>query len=309
MRKMLYLFLAGLALGCVELQAEVETQDIGTENIVTATGNDKAGPFKIDITGDYVGKAKVHKDCFDGHLKFATAVADLNVVYYYNDCYEEGLSAALSYERTFFDWDENPFFTQKNYNTVSLILGGFSKRLPDWFWRGQVSINFDNIDHWNSRDYMNYDILLWGRYNWCDNVGVHIGFLAQTGMKIDRVYPVIGLDWQWGCHWKFNAIYPLNISAIYMFNSSWSVGVAARFLDQRHRVKRDEVLSEGLWHYQTTGAEFAINYTPNKWIDANIHAGYDFGGHVKIADRHYNHGRRLRIDGAPYAGAELVINF
>lgn len=293
--------------GVLSLQAEVQTEDISTQNISTATSEKHCDPFTVDVLGDYIGKAKVH-DCNKGHLTFITGTADLNFVYYYNECCQEGANAALAYQRTFLDWTTNPYFTEKNFDTLSLILGAFTKRLPDWLWKAQVSINFDNLEHWNFDDYMNYDMLLWGRYDYCENIGIHIGFLAQTGMKIDRVYPIIGIDWTCG-KWKLNAIFPMNISAVYSFTPEWSVAVAGRFFDQRHRVREDEYLSEGLWHYQGGGAELAVNYSPDTWLSANVHAGYSLGGHLKIADRHYHHGHRLRVDGAPYAGAEVIINF
>lgn len=304
---------SGFILSFTGLQAQVDTQDIGSASIAPyeAAVEDKR-PFKVAISADYVGKGKVKrsKHCPHlGDLTFATGQAEVNFVFYYQECYEEGAAIALAYDRTYMNWDRNPYFHQKDIDTVNLILSGFSKRLCDWDWRAQLSANFDNIRCWEFRDYMNYDILLWGRYDYCENIGLHIGFWAQTGMKFDRVYPVIGIDWQYNCNWKFNLIFPVNISAVYTFNPIWSIALAGRFFDQRHRVCKDQRLSAAFYHYQTSGAELALNYTPSGFLSANIHAGYDFGGHLTIRDRHFHHARRLQIESAPYVGAEIDLHF
>lgn len=309
----IYLFLTGLIISTMPLSAQVDTSSIGSEAIVpqAVDEDEPAGPYKISADFDYINKAKVkRKGCPSmGDLTFAFGMVDANFVYYYDKCIEEGAAFAVAYERTYLNWDENPYFTQKNIDTAALIFSGFSKRLTDWDWRAQVSVNFDNLSHWNYQDYMNYDLLLWGRYSYCRDVGLHIGFFAMTGMKFDRVYPIIGFDWQYSCNLKFNLVFPMNISAVYSINDHWSVALAGRFFNQRHRVRKDEVLSEAFYFYQSGGAELGLNYNPNKYFSANIHAGYDLGGHLTIRDRHYHNPRRFRIDAAPYAGAEAAVNF
>ena len=268
-----------------------------------------AGPFRIHALGDAVGKAKIKNSFRGNNLYFSTGWAEAGFVYYYDACIEEGASVALVYQNTYLDWQSNPYFSQKDITTLTLDFAGFSKRLCKWDWNGQLSINFDNVGYWDVSDYMYYDLLLWGRYAYFKNLGVHIGFLAETGMKMDRVYPIIGIDWTYDCHWKLNLIFPLNISVVYTINNAWSFTIASRFFDERHRVKKKEWLSEGLWHYQSTGVEFGVNYNYHKWIVANIHAGTTLGGHLKIADRHYKHRQRIHFDSAPYAGGEITVSF
>lgn len=311
MKKLFSILFISMALSSFNLYAQVDTQDIGSETITPPDADDTKRPFKIGLSGDYIGKAKVKRGhCPNlGHVTFATAQLEGNLVFYYQECYQEGAAIALAYDRTYMNWDENPYFDQLNIDQASLILSGFSKRLCDWEWRSQISINFDNLRYWNFQDYMNYDIVLWGRYAYCQDLGLHIGFWAQTGMKFDRVYPIIGIDWQYDCHWKFNLIFPMNISVVYAFNSTWSVALANRFFDQRHRVNKHEPLSEAIYHYQTSGGEFGVYYTPGDYLSANIHAGYNFGGHLSVASRHYHHNKRLRVESAPYAGAEIAVRF
>ena len=308
MKKMFRVLLAGLVLLGLPAYAEIATEDIGSEQLQpeeTVAGY----PFKIKMTGDWVDRARIKRHHSTYHVTFAAAAVDANLIYYYDACNKEALNAAVAYKKTYLNWHRNPYFNETNFDTISVILGGYSERLEYWTWRGQLSINFDNIEYWNFNDYMNYDITLWGRYDLCDTLGLHIGIFAQTGMKIDRVYPVIGVDWKVDDHIKLNLIYPLNISAVYEFNCKWSVALAGRFFDERHRVKKEAHLSQGLWSYRVVGIECALNYNPTDWISANIHAGSTVGGILKVANRNYNHRRCYDIDGSAYAGGTLSISF
>lgn len=284
---------------------DIDLDDLAAQGIANEP---TAGPWTLEFSGDAVGNAAVRCPG-DSHLNFATAEADLSVVYYYDPCNQEGLTLGIDYMWTRLDWKTNPYFSQKDFSTVTLNLGGFTQRLPGWTWRGQLSVNFDNLKYWEIADYMNYDLLVWGRYELRPQVGVHIGFLTLTGMKIDRVYPVIGIDWTFNRQWKLNLVFPVDIAIVYTITPAWNVSIVGRFLNQRHRVNKDEPLPMALWFYTSGGAEFAVNYSPSKHFKVNIHGGANFGGHLKIANRHYHKGQRYRVGAAPYAGAEIDVNF
>lgn len=311
MKKIFPLLLVGIAIFSFtfHLHADDDLEDIGSEKVEEPADDSAGGPFKIKFTADIVGKTKVQNSFSKQHLYFGTGQVEVGFVYYYDPCLEEGANVSVFYQNTYLNWKSNPFFRQKDISTVGFSLGAFSKRLPDWTWSTRVAVNFDNIEYWNLRDYMYYDLLLWGRYEYCDNFGIHIGVLAYTGMKIDLVYPVIGIDWKYNDKWQFNAIFPMNVSIVYNFNKAWSVALAGRFFNERHRVRESEWLSKGLWRYQVTGAELGLYYNPAKWLSANIHAGTTLGGRLKIGSRHYHHRQRIRLDPAPYAGGELTLNF
>lgn len=307
MKKTFYWLMTAFSFAATGLFADtdINIEDLSAQHVEENTAG---GPFTVKISGDYIDDSKF--DCHDfSHLKFATGDVDLSFIYYYDPCVHEGASIGLTYTRTRLDWKFNPFFTQKDFDMISLNLAGFTQRLDDWTWRAQVSLNFTNIEYWDFEDYMNFDILVWGRYAYTQDIGVHIGFLALTGMKIDRLYPIVGIDWTYDCHWKLNLVFPMDVSLVYSLNHSWAFSLAGRFFDQRQRVKDHQFYSKGLWHYTSSGVEFAVKYTPTKWITANIHAGENFGGHLKIANRHYREGHRLSFGSAPYAGAEIDVNF
>lgn len=306
MKKILYLLLASVGV-LSGLRADVDVQDIGPTDIGGVRENDSRGQFKIESYIDVVGDAKI-KDCHN-HLQFGVAEVEVSAIFYHNACYEEGASIGISYCFERIDWRRNHLFDQKDFDEACLTVAFSSKRICDWLWQAQLTANFDNLKCWTFNDYMNYDMLLWGRYTFNRCLGIHIGFIALTGMKIDRVYPIIGVDWQWNDRWKLNLVFPVNVSLVYNFNKAWSATLGGRLFFERHRLDSDEVLSKGLIVYSTAGAEFGINYSFKEWIYANIHAGYDFGGRFKTANRNYDFKHHYVLEGAPYAGAELDFSF
>lgn len=300
-------FVAAVILISSNLNADVDFQDIGPTNIDGLRESDSRGPFKIELTFDAVAEAKIRK-CHH-HLQFATGEAEISAVFYYDPCIEEGASIGISYSRTRINWMHNHWFHQKDFDEACLTLGFTSKRLCDWLWQIQLTANFDNIENWSFNDYMNYDMLLWGRYEYFEGFGVNIGFIGMTGMKIDRVYPIIGVDWKISEKWQLNLVFPVNVALVYNINEVWSVDIAGRLFNERHRLKRNERLSKGLIEYYGGGGEFGLNYHPTQWLAANIHAGYSLGAKLKVSNRHHNRRRNYNVDGAPYAGAELDFAF
>lgn len=301
-----------LFVGASAYSEDLDFEDIGSQHIPPTNDDDAdADPYQFQILGDYIFGAKVTNCKRLGNLQVGITQIDLNRVVYYDPCHEEGIGVGLAYQWNYLNLEHNPYFSQKDIDTASVVFTGFTKRACEWKWSAQLSINFDNLRYWNIGEYMNYDMFLWGRYTYWENLGVHAGLFVQTGMKVDRVYPIFGVDWKINDQWMINAIFPMNIAVIYTFNPVWSLSLAGRFFDQIHRVKPHEPVPSAVWHYQSTGAELLLAYNPCKWLTANIHAGSTFGGYLKIANKHYESPprARLRLDPAPYIGAQMVATF
>lgn len=283
---------------------DVDTQDVGSEQIEEPA---KRTPFSFNTYIDAISPSKIEKGYFkDDEIHFAEAEAEAGMVFYYSPAYTEGARLAVSYTATYLRWSENPWFDQDHFNTVTFSLAGFTKRFGRWFWRSQLSINFD-AQEWNAQ-YTSYDILLWGRYTYTKNVGFHLGFLAQTGLRLDRVYPVIGADWQISRKWKLYLVYPVNVSLNYSFTPSWSLAIAGRSFNSRFRVHHDEIFSKALVRYTNIGAEFAIRYE-TKTMNANIHAGTTLGGKYRVANRKNHHAHNYDLEPAAYVGGEMDVSF
>lgn len=283
---------------------DIDSQDIGSEKITEPA---KRTPFSFDTHVDAVGTSKISKGFYkEDRINFAEALVELGSIIYYCPTYTEGARVALGYSPTYLKWHGNPWFDQDHFNIVSISLAGFTQRIESWFWRTQLTANF-NADEWSSK-YTSYDILLWGRYAYSKNIGIHFGFLAQTGLRMDRIYPVIGFDWQISRRWKLNAIFPVNISLLYSFSHHWSLGAAARFFNTRFRVGHNDHSLKPLVRYTNTGAELIIKYEDNS-MSANIHAGSTLGGTFRVANRKNKHARDYNFDPAAYMGAEIEVKF
>ncbi len=285
--------------------SSIETDDEANETPGAAT---KPTPFSLDIYFDSISSAKIDRGFFKGdEVRYAEAAAELGMVFYHCAAYSEGANIALSYTNTYIHWSDNPWFDQDRFHTVTLSLGGVTKRLHNWFWRGQLNINYD-IGSAFSADYFNYTLLAWGRYEYCKHIGLHVGFIAQTGMGMDRVYPILGADWQMSRNWKLNMVFPVNVSLEYILNKNWSLALAGRNFDSRHRVKKNEAHSKSVLRYQNIGAEFAIKYGSGT-MTANLHAGTTLGGKYRIANRHNHDPHHYKLRPSGYAGGEIDVKF
>lgn len=282
----------------------IDPQDISQEEIAQSA---TSTPFSLSTHIDYINGAKINKGFYKGDkIEFGEGEAIASMVVYYNPCLTEGIRVSAGYTATYLHWCENPWFDQEHFNQVDLSVAGFTKRVKDWFWRTELTASFD-ADEW-SFQYTTYDIILWGRYDLCENIGLHIGAFIETGCRMDRVYPILGFDWQITEKWRLDAVFPTNITLAYAFAKKWSLGAAARFFDPRFRVHSDEHSLKPLVRYTTMGAEFFVKYGDDK-VTANIHCGSTLGGRFRVANRHNDHAKGYYLDPALYGGAEIEVVF
>lgn len=298
------------------LTAELNDDNYTAEQLLANSsleGTEDQSPFSVDISFEGTGKSKFkHERCklpLD-HVQFAIGEIDASAVFYYNPQCKEGLLATLAYSATQIEW-KNPYFKQKHFDTVSIALGGFTERACDWVWKGQVRLNAD-VDYFKASENLYWNILLAGRYAYTECLGLNVGFIVFTGMKIDRIYPIIGLDWTINDSWKLNLVYPTNIGLIYTFNKQWAFSISSRSFDERHRVGDAKLKKwdRGLIEYRATGVEAGVTYTTcnEKWL-ANFHVGEILGGRLRVFKRHHNDMKKYRFKTAPYIGGEVAGRF
>lgn len=297
-----------LAIGAIN--ADTDDDVLGSEQMIEPEGTEDVGPFNLSASGDYVGKTKLHNHSVPGtHLSFYDWYVEGTAVFYHDAENGDGLQALVGYDMVHLDWEDNPYFDQKNFGEIVVAIGGFTKRIKNWLWQAQVSMNMDT-EHRNWNLYTNYDLLLWGRYTTCNpDINLHVGFWMQTGMKIDHIYPILGFDWVFAESWKLNLVFPMNISIVYALNDNWHFALAGRFFDIRRRVGQDQPLSEGLFQYHNAGAEFAVNYELCNWLKANVHVGNTFWGKLKVSNRENKDPTHFDIDSSWYVGGQLTVNF
>lgn len=286
---------------------DVTRQDVGSETMAEPKQDDNA--YRIAARADWITRTKIDKKGFHkDHVEFYLVEAQGEGIVYYNESCKEGLSLGLGYSNVGFRWKQNPYFTTDNFNLISFTVSGFSERISNWLWNAYVTMNWQP-DYSDFYDYSSYDLMLWGRYEYIPNtIHIHSGFFVQTGMKVDRIWPIIGFDWKFMEKWKLNAVFPVNISIEYEYSQNWSAALAGRMFNLRYRVGKNERIKEAIFEYYNYGAELAANYANGSFI-ANIHAGTTFGGQFKISNRQHRRKRHFDMNATPYFGGELAFKF
>lgn len=298
---------AALMLISSPLLSEFEDDIYSQEHMIKP--DKQAGAFRLVGNFDVVGKADIDKKGYKGQdVEFSSIGAEAGAVVLYSICNREALFLAVGYSHQKIDWDENPYFDQDEFDTASLAIRFYSNRLKDWVWQGQIAINGD-IEHYDFGRYTNYDLLLWGKYEWSCNFNLHAGFFMETGMRIDRIYPIIGFDWKFADDWMLNAVFPTNISLEYTYDCNWTAALAMRFFDVRHRVGEDEPLPRALVAYRNSGTELSVTYLWDPYLEANLHAGWTLGGKLRISDKLNHHPKHFKLDSSGYFGGEMIVKF
>jgi hypothetical protein len=306
------LILGALSLGCDLLFADDDVdvlgQDFGSEHMITPEEGDS--PFRVSAHGDWIQRSKINKrKIHNQYVNFYTATAQAESVVYYNPDFDEGIGLGLGYTAMQFDWDKNHFFRATDMGQLSLSLSGFSNRLERWRWQAQLTASWEPR-YSNFTDYTNYDIILWGRHEYCNwkDFHLHIGFWAEAGMRLDHIYPIIGFDWAFSEKWMLNLVFPMNMSLVYALDEHWSAALAVRIFNVRYRFGEHEHLEKALLYYRNGGLELAMNYGKGL-LTANIHVGVTAGGRFRISDHENKHKKHFNMDSAAYAGGEVAYRF
>lgn len=301
------LTLSTLALHAASQDTDFDFQDYSAESPSAA---DTDSPFSFTINADWIGKSKIKNTHYEGDkFSFRTAEAELGMVVYYDKSYKEAINLSVNYSPTHIEWeDDNPWFDQENFHIVSFSVGASTQRLCKWLWRGQANINADISEISAGFSYCTYDFLLWGRYEYCNNIGIHAGLIVETGMRTDRVYPILGVDWAINSKWKLNLVLPVNVSLEYYATEAWTLALEGRNFSFRDRVGRHEANPRSVVRYNNVGAEFAAKFTRSK-VALNLHAGATLGGRFRVADPSNHHPRTYKFDSAAYAGGEFTARF
>lgn len=307
MKTALRLLLIPCLLTISTLHADIEDDIWGLQDIEEP--KKQPGPFRLEFETDVVAGTHFNKEGYeDEKINFGNYTGTAGMAFCYFPQAREAYAAAVAYTYTNICWKQNPFFHQCDFQKATVALRLFSNRFSDWIWKGQFAINFDT-KHKDYNHYMNYDLTLWGRYDYCEDMGLHLGIIVQTGMKIDRVYPIIGFDWDINDQWALNLAFPVNISLQYKYNCNWTGAAAMRFFDVRYRAGEDEPLPMALVAYRNTGFELAILYASDPSIEANIHVGTTVGGMLRISDKNNDHPQHFKMDPAAYVGGQLIWSF
>jgi hypothetical protein len=267
--------------------------------------------FTFDVSYDYITNSKIKSTAFRNEdLQFSHGTVLVSYVYFL-DCLDAiSVGAGDTYDRL--SWNGNIYFNRRDYNSIDFLVGGFTKRLRDWTWKGSLLAQVDS--RYFKGNYTFYTSTIWGRYSWdfcfCHDFGFDIGGIYLFGLKHSEFVPIIGFDFKLWDRIQINAIYPVNLSISYAFNCNWSVAVAGRIWEVRHKLYKDEPLPQGYFTYRNSGIELALNYNYDPIVTANVHVGSTLGsGTMKITNYQNHDPIYVKYKAAFYAGGEVTVHF
>ena len=266
----------------------------------------------LDIEYRKVGKAQFRTQPVKGsHEHYTDAHANLFLSHYLNK--HNALSWQVGYSFLQFNWPQNPGFHADDYHFATASLGWISTSLKNWRWilSTALSVDAQTFDFGQSAVYY---AVMWGRYQWKPQVGLHIGWYGYAGVKNGYLLPIAGIDWHPSKSWQINAIFPVDASIRYFFNQHWSIYLQASAFGRPYRFPIRA--REGIGRYRnaifevfSTGLELNVKYALNHTLHFIAGGGWNFGGWILIKDHNNNHGKYYRFDDAPYAQAKLAWSF
>ncbi len=267
----------------------------------------------VHIEGNYrpVAEAHVKKG---GHLLYADSSDSLFLSHFLN-C-DNALSWQLGYNYMKIDWNKNPSFSQTNFNYAKASLGYITTSMEGWRWilNGGATVDATTFNFGKSGVYSGF---FWGRYHFNNCLGVHAGLYGYAGVRNAYTLPILGVDWRIGERWQLNAIFPIDFSLEYFFAKNWSSEISYASFGGPYRIPW-RTHNGHILEVHSTGVEWDLNYDCNqrynsdpcdKWFNASIGLGWNFGGWLLIKDEHNHHGKYYHYDSAPYAQVEAALNF
>lgn len=265
--------------------------------------------WEVSASADVVDDSRITTPGFqDQHIFFSLADVALTYTKLFGCEHDGGAFIGIGYSDNIIRFRQNPNFRQTHFNNLNVDIGGFSSHFPGWLWKTDLGANFD-LDAGTVSKYTLYSMTIWGRYALYPCLGVHMGMIVVTGLEKNKAWPIIGIDYNWRDTIKLSLVYPVDISAIYLFSESWSAGFAQRFFWTRHRAGQNEPVPRSLVEYRNTGTEARLTYTRSPVAYVSVHAGYAYGQDLIITDDLGCNGTHYKFDGAPYVGGDISIKF
>lgn len=264
-------------------------------------------PFSLE--GGYVAAmpARLCEEGIEGEeLRFARAETRLNYTYAMTPCF--GLLMGAGYDRITLDWHKNPFFKEKHFGYVNFAIGAYTTAFCDFLWSATLAI-FIDTEVLDITNYALYEGVFFGEHKLSQELRFQVGFIVESGLNNDKIWPILGFEWDGGKRWRIGAVYPLDIAIEYRLMPELSIATSARFFQSRHRLKISEPLSQGLFQYQNIGIEGSLLCHPIQGFVLNGFIGTTLKGDLKITNPNYLIGTHYKLNNALYGGLEANLMF
>lgn len=268
---------------------------------------DLPNPFGVLLNATSIGRASVPTN--NTHLRYGEG--QFEGLFGFKLDHHSGATVNIGAGVVNMRWPNNDFFATQNFGMVNVGISAYTDSICNWFWQAGFNAQYSTNQNINSRftKAARYGSLLWGRYNYSRDLGVHLGLLVFTGIMKTNAYPIIGIDYTLYNKWQFNLIFPVNLSVAYLIDQNWSVSVAGRPFVSRQRLGTNQALASGIFEYRNYGTELSLNYGYCEMIQCSAYAGYSFGGTIKFEDANGDTTAYRITRAAPYVGVNLLWAF
>jgi hypothetical protein len=203
------------------------------------------------------------------------------------------------------DWNRNPKFKETRFSYMQFALTFLSIGLEKWRWISRIDYNIDLKHFSRPKTYGLFSALLWGTHELHRKWHFHAGAVGYTGFHGQEVYPIIGIDFSPNKKWLFQVVFPINYSIEYSPTKEWRYSLKIRPLKERFKTDEHQPQPRSIFSYSSTGAEFNIHYEKFLNLEAELFAGYNFGGSFYIKDQWGKHPLYTDVESSPYIGASL----
>lgn len=256
-----------------------------------------------------VGGADLQDPPEPSKLYYSEAGASAYAGFYPNK--DNTISFQGGYNLMRINWNENPVFSQKNFNDLVVSLAWISTSLPDWRWVMDVGAHIDT-NYYNLATNTFYTAFLWGRLSYKPYMGFNYGFLGQVGVKSYYILPIIGLDTFVSQHIQICAVFPLDISVAYYVSRQLHFRVKWRSFGGWYRANHEAKI-EGPGHgplitLSSSGVDGGV-YFDGYGLRFSAFGGWDFGGWLFTQNYNKTNKEYYHFGGAPYAGGKLDFAF
>ncbi len=263
----------------------------------------------LDWSAEYLSGSKTKfKDPANQGSKLSYSEAEISINY--EEPREKQLSVMMdnSYFTANLDWKGNPYFSQTKFSSYKVKMG---YAYPfDEYWTWQAGFGADmQLGNFNLKRNTNYNLFLWGRYNYDENTVFNVGILTWLGIKDTQVYPIIGVNYSYNEKWSVNAVFPFKGVVTYMVTEQFGTELAAKWAKLRRRLKSSEAISKGIFEYSSSSLELAGFYNFSAGFTIRGFAGTGFGTSLKVYNSDGKDKQLLKMNNPFFAGITIESEF
>ena len=213
----------------------------------------------------------------------------------------------FTYEGFNLDWNENPYFRQKHFESLGISAALVYFGCEGWMWRGAFRVTGPTNEGSFYR-YTQLQAFLWGKWCYNDCWDFHVGLIGRSGLENEQVLPLIGAEYKMSC-WTFSAVFPMKMGIEYRLNSLWSLNLLGAYFSERHQVTNVEPSPNAIFRYRNIGAFFDVTYSNEDCHSLTLFVGKGFTSRLEIMDAGGRDIETIKIEAPWFIGTKAQVTF